>query len=287
MPVRSDRRIEEKASPFEGIGFDEQDGVIEGIAAVTGNVDTEGERIVEGAFTRTITERKAGGLLKLPMGLDHDLGFGVTLDLAEVSRSDLPASVIAAAPDATGGLYARGQVVMSDANIERLRQLRSRSQAPGMSITYRVMSEAKATGGPRGEVRELLEMALHEWGPQLTKRPVNGAARVTGMKAKEDETPAIDDALVSDEAALLVRVGQIATEVKAGKVLSAKNLADLSAAIESLMRIREAAAGTDAERPDMPPTAKAAEAPNEMVLRLMGSDLDLLTARLQMASIGG
>lgn len=179
--MAAENLIETKALPFEGIGFDEVDGIVEGIAAVTGNWDRVNECIEAGAFARTIAERKS----KIPMGYDHEHAFGLTLDMAEVGRSDLPQRVRSAAPDATGGLWAKGQVVLSDENIRRLdrtRQLAQAGRPPGMSITYRVIRDQKgrAPNGRNGRV--LQELALNEWGVQDRLRPVNTAAMVIEAK---------------------------------------------------------------------------------------------------------
>ena len=180
-PMATAAPVEIKALPFEGIGFDEVDGIVEGIAAVTGNWDRVNECIEAGAFARTIAERKS----KIPMGYDHEHAFGLTLDMAEISRADLPQRVRSAAPDATGGLWAKGQVVLTDENIRRLERTRERTLAgkpPGMSITYRVMRDQKARAPSGREGRLLGELALNEWGVQDRLYPVNTAAMVTEAK---------------------------------------------------------------------------------------------------------
>ena len=249
----TDRDLETKAMHFEGVSLDEHEGIIEGFSAVMGNVDSIGDRIQPGAFDRTIAERKA----KIPMGLDHMHGFGVTLDMEEVPRSALPSTVLARAPEAKAGMWARGQVMMTDENAKLLEGLRSLPQPPGMSFTYRsVRSETKASA--RGEIRDLLEIALNEWGPtpgllDPGLRSINSAAVVTEMKAgseagtETEDTPSIEQL---DELDLWAFVERCDVELKAGRVLSRKNFAALDAAISALQSIRDAANSTDDEAAD-------------------------------------
>ena len=75
-------------------------GVVEGYAAVFGNVDDGNDLNDPGAFTKTITEN--GGRIK--MGWQHAAPFGVTTYIAEVGRDSLPPAVLQRAPGAAGGL---------------------------------------------------------------------------------------------------------------------------------------------------------------------------------------
>lgn len=176
--------FEQKALAFEGIGFDEVEGTIEGIAAVYGNWDRANERIEAGACAKSIRERGH----KIPMGLDHLHGFGLTQSLQELTRQELPAAIRSEYPDATGGLGCKGQVVLSDENIRRLSQIRQKAesgQGVGMSITYRVLRDSPGQTPTGAKGRVLHELALHEWGPQLNLRPVNPAAMVLEAKASK------------------------------------------------------------------------------------------------------
>lgn len=175
------RPTETKAIGFQGIGFDEVEGTLEGIAAVYGNWDRANERIEDGACSKSIRERGH----KIPMGLDHLHGFGLTQSLQELTRQELPASLRSEYPDATGGLGCKGQVVLSDENIRRLGVIRQRAEAGrpvGMSITYRVLRDSPGQTPTGAKGRVLHELALHEWGPQLSLRPVNPAAMVLEAK---------------------------------------------------------------------------------------------------------
>lgn len=187
----TERQVRRKATPFGLIQYD-GDGIIEGFPAVFGTVDLDGDVIVPGAFARTIK----GAGRKAILGLDHEHGLGTTLELAEVGRNDLPREILDAAPDATGGLWARGQVMLTPENIVHLETMGRMTDAgnpPGMSFTYATIAERKAKSRFGREVNELVELQLDEWGPDLRKRPRNPAARLTRAKAG-DAPDAIDDA---------------------------------------------------------------------------------------------
>lgn len=74
-----------------------------GIYSVFGNRDTVGDVVWPGAFSKTITER-GPKILHLWMHDDASPPTAKVTGLREVSIADLPEDVLAAAPDATGGL---------------------------------------------------------------------------------------------------------------------------------------------------------------------------------------
>lgn len=227
---------EQKALAFEGIGFDEVEGTIEGIAAVYGNWDRANERIEDGACAKSIRERGH----KIPMGLDHLHGFGLTVGLQELTRQELPAAIRSEYPDATGGLGCKGQVVLSDENIRRLGQIRQKADAGqpvGMSITYRVLRDSPGQTPTGAKGRHLHELALHEWGPQLSLRPVNPAAMVLEAKGAKGWDMSIPG---SDEE----RRGRLA------QALRASGLLGLDLAIQAVLpdSVIAATYGPDGER---------------------------------------
>lgn len=350
---------ETKTLAIEGIGFSETEGIIEGFAAVTGNVDAVGDRIIAGAFAKTLNDH-AGKLGSIPMGTDHEDPLGVTVEMAEVGRGDLPAAVLAAAPDATGGLYCKGQVVMMGDNLERLAAIRDSRTPPRMSFTYNTIIERKSVVNGRA-VRDLAEVRVLEWGPALRRRAVNTAAQVVSVKsayapagsfedlrdrigeairvsgmfgegadawvratmpdhvlvsvtapdgptqhyrvdyAQVSGTVALGDAsevdldlTVTEKAAeigLREMVDLATADMKAGRVLSRRNLDALEEAIESLRRIRAAAMGTDDEGDDAgdmlaDPSVKAAAA-RLWDDRRFEIDLGLTQTRAALAALTG
>lgn len=352
---------EVKTLAIDGIGFDEVDGIIEGLAAVTGNVDAVSDRIVSGAFAKTISDN-AGRLGRIPMGADHEEPLGITLHMEEVGRDALPRAVLAAAPDATGGLYCKGQVVMMGDNLERLDAIRGSRTPLGMSITYRPIIERKAKVGGR-DVRDLVEVQVYEWGPALRKRAVNGAAQVTSVKSASsvegsfedlrdrigaairdagmwsgegesfwiratmpdhvlvtvfdptgaDQSYRVDYAealgqivlgatsevdlqlTVTEKAAaelgLHATIDRAVADMKAGRVLSKRNLDALEVAIESLRRIHAAAMGPDTDEAEAADAGDSAEG-KATIARLEDTegfqwDLELTRTRAAAAALAG
>ena len=246
-------------------------GVVEGYAAVFGNVDGGNDLIDPGAFTKTISEN--GGRIK--MGWQHAAPFGVTTYIAEVGRDSLPPAVLQRAPGAAGGLYVRGQADMTAEDGDRLKRLASGS-VDELSIGYEAV---KATFEQDGEryIRRLKEVRLFEWSPVWVA--MNPAAVITGVKGvtTEGQTDA-DDADPFGQLMALLR------EVKEGRVLSSANvtkvdgalaaLRDAIEALENLLAAAEPAKGHSALRTGLD-------------LRLAQSTYDVLVARALMAGLFG
>src|SRR5688500_16147771 len=73
------------------------------ICAVFGNVDSWGDRIIPGAFAKTIQE----GRSRVKHLWNHDFSnppIASITELKEVGRDELPQAVLDYAPEATGGL---------------------------------------------------------------------------------------------------------------------------------------------------------------------------------------
>jgi hypothetical protein len=106
----------------------------------------------------------------------------------------------------------------------------------------------------------------------------DGAVALGDITEVELTTTATEKA-AAEEAPHLLTVERLSAELKAGRVLSQKNLDALDAAINELQRIRKAAMGTDAggseEKNDA--NSKAADAPREQRLERALRDQTLLT----------
>ena len=89
------------------------EGIVETIFAVMGNVDLGNDMIHNGAFAKTFTEH--GRKVKV---LDHHQAqsvrdvIGKPLELRELDRAELPEAVTDAYPEATGGAWAKVQFLM-------------------------------------------------------------------------------------------------------------------------------------------------------------------------------
>jgi len=89
------------------------EGIVETVFAVMGNVDLGNDMIHPGAFSKTFQER--GRKVKV---LDHHQArsvrdvIGKPLELRELNKSELPQGVLDAYPEATGGAWAKVQFLM-------------------------------------------------------------------------------------------------------------------------------------------------------------------------------
>lgn len=165
------------------------EGIVEGFAAITGNVDHQDDRIHAGAFAKTINDPPDG--LPQLFGWQHNLDtpFGRTVELSEVGREELPADVLAKAPDATGGLKVKARIAMSSTtNKERLELMKDETQVMlGMSIGFDTIkaefSVDRSNGGSELRIREIREIRL--WEVSVVALGANSAAGVTNAKDKE------------------------------------------------------------------------------------------------------
>lgn len=95
-----------KSIPFTNIKAAAKGRERSGIAAVFGNVDAVGDRMMPGAFVRTIE----GGAKRARFLWNHSYQHPPTAsikELREVGRDELPPEVLAKAPEATGGLLVK------------------------------------------------------------------------------------------------------------------------------------------------------------------------------------
>jgi len=160
---------EYKSFPFEVKEITDA-GMVKGFAAAIGNVDDGGDKILPGAFDRSIARSK--GVVPMFWGHQWDhtpIGYG-----KEAAADDKYLSVAGAL---TLGIPA------VDAVYKSLLHARESGFTMGISIGYRV--------APKGadfeeNVRVLREVDVFEW--SITPFPMNKRARVTGVKSLEDLT---------------------------------------------------------------------------------------------------
>jgi HK97 family phage prohead protease len=137
-------------------------GVVTGLASVFGNVDSYGERVVRGAFARSIQRHTAEGTM--PKFLwQHD-------------AAELAGRWIGMAEDEIG-LRVTGQLNLATSRGRDIHAHVKHGDVDGLSIGYR---EVRARAN--GEVRDLLEIDLKEI--SIVTFPANRAARLTGVKAE-------------------------------------------------------------------------------------------------------
>jgi HK97 family phage prohead protease len=189
---------------------DEEQGIVEAYFAVFGNIDQGNDVIHPGAFTKTFLER--GGKVRV---LDNhrtdtiERAIGKPLLLKEVGRDELPAELLAQNPEATGGAFARVQMLM-DTPEGKGAFIRLRDGAiDEWSFGYDALDHDFSRAMKDGEevnVRNLRTLKLYEISPVLFA--MNEAT--TTVSAKDLMTPE----MVAD---VIVDIpGFIAAEVEKG-----------------------------------------------------------------------
>lgn len=133
-------------------------GSIEGLAAAFGNVDLAKDRIIPGAFAKSI----AGRDHPLPMLLHHHF--------------DRPIGRWDSLQETPDGLIAKGQITLEVTDGREAYALARDGALTGLSIGYQVVKSAPGKGA-----RDLLELALHE--VSLVAIPANPRARISGIKS--------------------------------------------------------------------------------------------------------
>lgn len=219
-----------KAGENEGL----EPGQFEAYASTwTRTPDSYGDVVKAGAFRETIREWKASGQT-LPILFGHDLvdpfsNIGGAVDLKEDDR----------------GLLVRAQLDLENPKAAQVYRMLKGRRINQMSFAYDVLEDAiveldtdeksPATGQPiKRTARELRKMVLHE----ISVVPF-GANSDTEVLAVKALAAGIDG-------------------LKAGKVLSAKNLESLIAARDSLTTVIKAA-GEDNDSDDEASSAASAE----------------------------
>lgn len=195
------------------------EGRIEAIVSVFGNIDSYGEVVMPGAFTKSI-ERKA------PIGvLSHDWTkpIAATLEVEEIMPFDerLPEAI-----KAYGGLRIVGEFYPDIEDSWQAYLKIKRGLFKEFSIGYNVVKDEWKDG-----TRQLHEIELHEWSPVLVG--ANPATSLLQVKAGAyaDHVELLD-AEVREVIARTKAYGEM--RLKEGRVLSARNAAALTTLADTL-----------------------------------------------------
>lgn len=181
---------------------------IEAYASTFGNVDLGGDLVIQGAFSKTINERWAGGQrndIKVLWQHNHTMPLGLPIHLEEDSK----------------GLYTVSKISKTDWG-DRALQLAIDKVVDKMSIGYSVIKDEFTNDG----YRKLQELKLFEY--SLVTFPMNTDADVLGVKSLQDMaqlTNMLDEFGAKNFTDLYE---------KAGAVLSAKNKTLIENAIAAL-----------------------------------------------------
>ncbi len=232
-------------------------GIFDAVVAVFGNVDSVGDRIVKGAFSDTLKEWGTSGD-PIPVLWSH--------------LRDNPSyhiGVVTEAKETDQGLQVRGQLDLDNPAAAQVWRLLKGRRVTQFSFAYDILD-----GGPvqsDGEsVFELRRLKLYEVGPTLIG--ANQATDLLGTKSAIRE------------------LAQVAEQLKAGRVLSAKNeslLRDAHAAIGGVLAALDDSGKATADEPakDEEPSGAKSEEPMRpspasalSAVQAAALDLELLTA---------
>lgn len=209
MPTKSAHAtINVKADGAEG----GDEGVFEAIVSAFGNIDSYGERVVKGAFAETLAEWDERGD-PIPVLWSHQSGD----PQAHIGK-------VLEAEERDAGLWVKGQLDIDADPLESharqvWRMLKGR-RVTQFSFAYDVLDAAPVTED--GEtVLDLKRLKLYEVGPTLIG--VNQETELLGTKA----------------------LAAITAQLKAGRVLSAKNFARLEEAYDAIGAVLAAAKPSD------------------------------------------
>lgn len=219
-------KTEFKTVEFEVEDYDEEQGIFVGHASVFSNVDSGGDVVEPGAFTKTIAE--GVGRVKILFGHNESiLPIGIPIELREDAK----------------GLYMRAKI--SDTTLGRdVKTLIKDKVLFELSIGYDPIVFDYDTDG----IRHLREVKL--WEISVVTWAMNEQATITGYKT--GETAAFMEAAVAE----------VAADIKAGRKISAarlKSLEDACGAMKTATELLETIiteAKTDEGKSAKPVTAQ-------------------------------
>ncbi|MFH0902317.1 MAG: HK97 family phage prohead protease [Pseudomonadota bacterium] len=148
--------------------LDQAQGIFEAIVAVFGNVDRIGDKILPGAFTRTLAQWAASGD-PIPVIFSH-----------EWDNLDAHIGEVLEAKELPEGLYIKGQVEMDEAFAQRVWKKMSKRTLKQFSFAYDEIDSALAKQDDGTYVNELKELELFEVGPTLVG--MNPSTQLLGTK---------------------------------------------------------------------------------------------------------
>lgn len=209
-------------------------GEVTAVVSVFGNVDKVGDRVVKGAFAKTLEEFKSNGD-PIPMIWSHDW----SNPMSHIGEWDASKAV-----ETDEGLELSGKVHIGEGNpvADQAFRLMDKNLVREFSFAYDVISEqtAKADGA-----NELLELALIEAGPTL--KGANSETRLVAAKALESLAKVGRSISAKNESQLreaLEAMTAGATAIKS--VLSALDATE-EKSVEEIRAAKEAAALAEAE----------------------------------------
>ncbi len=133
--------------------------IVPGLAAIIGNVDSGLDRIMPGAFTKTLQERKS----RIKHLWQHEMWdppTAVIKDIKEVGADELPDIVLEKFPDALGALQVDREYLKTDRGEETFQGV-IMGAITAMSFAYDVMESSFVTPD-EGDHKDITIRRLHE-----------------------------------------------------------------------------------------------------------------------------
>lgn len=205
-----------KALPDE----DSSRGRFSAIVSVFGNTDLGGDRVVEGAFAKSLDRWRASGD-PIPVIWSHDWGN----PNAHIGAAD-PNEV----KETEAGLQVDGSLDLDNPFAAQVYRLLKERRVKEMSFGYMVNEEKPGEDG----ANELLEVDILEVGPTL--KGMNPDTQLLGVKADLE---------------------QAAAQFKAGRAISKANESKLRGAVEAITQVLASLGDADEGKSDEADDAKA------------------------------
>lgn len=247
--------------------------IVTGVFAVHGNVDDYGDISHPGSFTKTIAERGA----KVKYMWNHDLWGGPPTakvqSLREITRDELPPSVLQAAPDATGGVEVVREY-LSTANADAVFEAVKAGAVDELSYGYDALKYDYMDINGR-QVRNLREVKLWEVSDVIFgANPATAASKLLGLSPYDILLKQIEAHI----AAVKAGARHSSADVKAINAIH-RAVVDLGATECAGVKDLEAAADDEASKEEADDAAKS-RAATQQALTLLKSKLDILELEL-------
>lgn len=205
------------------------EGIVEAFVAVYGNVDSYNERIIYGAFAKSIAKRKPRVVWS------HDLNrpVGKTLEIEEVPAGD------ARLPDEIkdfGGLRVKGAYALKTRDGADAWEHNKFGSFEEYSIGFKKTLEMLGSDG----INELHEIDLYEWSPVVFgANPLTSTINVK-MLSLDDKlggVVALCEQIIPHADAFTAMKSNTALDVKKGAAISAARRAMIRAAADALIQL--------------------------------------------------
>ena len=170
--------------------IDADQGIVKAIFAVMGNIDSGGDVIHSGAFTKTFSERGNQIMVLDNHRIDSVMSIlGKPLGFRELDRHSLPAPLVDAYPDANGAAEAEIQFLLDTPEgkgaFTRIKGGALSKWSFGYDALDPDYSKIKGDDGTEQTVRNLRTIKLYELSPVLFA--MNEATMTTGFKGDGPE----------------------------------------------------------------------------------------------------